>query len=351
MDKISIIIPVYNAAKYLKRCIDSIVSQSYENIEIICVNDGSTDNSLNILKEYADDKRIVIISKENAGVSSARNDAIKASTGDYIAFVDSDDWLEQDAIECLYNAIKEKNVDVVRANYYKEYVDNKQIKSEELCDLKDKVYRVEDEDFDKLVIDRLLNGTLQCYLWLLLIKKEYIIDKISFREDIKLMEDTIFYIELLSSVNSIYFMDKPIYHYFCNQDSCTRSSSYYIRNMNNLVKVNQYLNDIIKCGEYNDEKRIETMNTVHLNMIMGFFFLMVKNKNVKNSELIIEMIKIIEDERVQKLVGASNMKLLPIHLRIPIILIINKKYKLLFQFYNLRKALSYTKDFITRRRN
>lgn len=119
MSKVSIVIPVYNAELYISRCLDSIINQTYTDLEIICVNDGSKDNSLQILKKYQEkDERIFVIDKENAGVSEARNDAIKRSSGQYITFVDSDDWLEKDAIELMYKALIENNADVVRSNYY-----------------------------------------------------------------------------------------------------------------------------------------------------------------------------------------------------------------------------------------
>src|SRR5690606_32725285 len=92
--KISIIIPIYNASAFLEKCIDSVINQSYDNLEIILINDGSTDSSLDICKKYANsDDRIKLINKENGGVSSARNMGLEVVTGDYIGFVDSDDYI------------------------------------------------------------------------------------------------------------------------------------------------------------------------------------------------------------------------------------------------------------------
>lgn len=106
MIKVSIIVPIYNVEKYLKRCIDSIIEQSYTNIEIILVNDGSTDNCLDICQLYAQqDPRIIIINKENGGLSSARNMGLDYATGEYIMFVDSDDWIRIDTVELLLNDI------------------------------------------------------------------------------------------------------------------------------------------------------------------------------------------------------------------------------------------------------
>lgn len=113
MPKVSIIIPVYNTEKYLRECLDSVVSQTLKDIEIICINDGSTDNSLQILKEYAqNDNRIKIIDKENGGISFARNTGLQSATGKYVGFVDSDDWIELNFYEKLYNTAIKYGADI-----------------------------------------------------------------------------------------------------------------------------------------------------------------------------------------------------------------------------------------------
>lgn len=115
--KISIIIPVYNVEKYLSKCLSSVINQTYKNLEIICVNDGSTDSSLKILEEFAtNDNRIKILNKENGGLSRARNCGLSNATGDYCYFVDSDDWIELDTIEKLLSKMLSYNVDCVVHN-------------------------------------------------------------------------------------------------------------------------------------------------------------------------------------------------------------------------------------------
>jgi glycosyltransferase involved in cell wall biosynthesis len=115
---ISVIIPVYNVEKYLRECLDSIVNQSLKNIEIICVNDGSTDNSLEILNEYAQkDDRFVILSQANQGQGVARNKGIDVAQGEYIMFVDPDDWIATGMLELIYNEFKRSNVDVIQFDY------------------------------------------------------------------------------------------------------------------------------------------------------------------------------------------------------------------------------------------
>lgn len=119
MPKVSIIIPVYNVEKYLRQCLDSVVNQTLTDIEIICVNDCSPDNSLSILKEYAEnDNRIKIIDlKENVGLGQARNIAMQQATGEYIMFVDSDDWLELVACKKAYDRINTNESDVCFFTY------------------------------------------------------------------------------------------------------------------------------------------------------------------------------------------------------------------------------------------
>ena len=110
---ISIIVPIYNVEVYIRNCVDSILGQSYENIEIILVDDGSPDNCGDICDEYGSkDKRIKVIHKKNGGLSSARNAGIDIATGDYLGFIDSDDWIESDMYESLYTALTSHKADI-----------------------------------------------------------------------------------------------------------------------------------------------------------------------------------------------------------------------------------------------
>lgn len=116
MPKISVIIPVYNTEKYLSRCLDSVVNQTFKDLEIICVNDGSTDNSNEILDRYASkDNRITVINQKNGGLSAARNTGLRHASGQYIGFVDSDDWIDIDYYECLIGLAERNNADIVMA--------------------------------------------------------------------------------------------------------------------------------------------------------------------------------------------------------------------------------------------
>ena len=155
MSKVSIIVPVYNVEKYLRKCIDSLVNQTLNDIEIICINDGSTDKSIKILKEYKNkDSRIILLNQENSGQSVARNRGIEIAKGEYLGFVDPDDWIDLDYYEKLYNAASTNDTDIavggiIRVtgikkkkflNFEKETLtDNTKLKFE-LCDVPEKSY-------------------------------------------------------------------------------------------------------------------------------------------------------------------------------------------------------------------
>lgn len=155
MPKVSVIVPVYNVEKFLKRCLDSIIYQTLEDIEIICINDGSTDESSDILKMYkAVDDRIIVINQNNAGQSAARNKGIDIAKGEYIGFVDSDDWIDLEFYEKLYNSAKKYDADIAvggiirlhkhNNKYYlkieDEVVTEDTNKKFELCDVPEKSY-------------------------------------------------------------------------------------------------------------------------------------------------------------------------------------------------------------------
>lgn len=119
MEKISVIVPVYNSSKYLRRCIESIAGQTYSNLEIILINDGSTDDSGAICDEYAEkDERIIVVHQQNAGASIARNRGLDICTGEYIGFVDGDDWIAEDMYEFLYKSILNYGADISICGYY-----------------------------------------------------------------------------------------------------------------------------------------------------------------------------------------------------------------------------------------
>ncbi len=140
---VSLIVPVYNAEGYLSRCLESLLNQTYPLIEIICVNDGSMDRSLEIIREYKrQDNRIQLIDKRNTGVSDSRNQALKKITGHYVMFVDSDDWLSPNTVEVLIEEAIDSNSDLVMCGYVREFSNRSK---EKVFNLPDRVVYEEEE--------------------------------------------------------------------------------------------------------------------------------------------------------------------------------------------------------------
>ena len=178
-DKVTIIVPVYNAEKYLEKCIKSLINQTYNNLEIILIDDGSLDKSWNICNNFAKkDTRIKVYHKENGGVSSARNWGLSNSSGKYILFVDSDDWLEDNMIEILYREIEEQKVDVSICNFF-----CNDEKSQKINDkTNNKIISDDRKEKIKYLFEESLFGG---YLWNKLIRKS-IIGDIVFDENVKI---------------------------------------------------------------------------------------------------------------------------------------------------------------------
>ncbi|MDO4379127.1 MAG: glycosyltransferase family 2 protein [Erysipelotrichia bacterium] len=124
MNKVSIIVPVYKVEPYILRCVDSLVNQTYKNIEIILVDDGSPDNSIDLVKENYNDERIVIVRQSNQGSGQARNNGIKRAVGQYLFFVDGDDFIEENTLELMINRLEEDNSSLVICDYYKYFTDD-----------------------------------------------------------------------------------------------------------------------------------------------------------------------------------------------------------------------------------
>lgn len=232
MPKISVIVPVYNMEKYLKRCVDSILLQSFSDFEVILVDDGSKDTSGDICDSYAlSDSRIRVIHKENGGVSAARNAALDIASGEYITFCDSDDYVENDWLEQFYNYIvSDTCVDVVSINF--NVVGNKNdifIKSSEYPELK-KFFNSENSAIEYLIFD-ILCGKSGWAVWTRIFKKS-ILDmyNIRFCESCgNYAEDMIFVLEYTLKARGVQVLDYRGYNYFQRSDSMMHKSEVVIR--------------------------------------------------------------------------------------------------------------------------
>ena len=239
---ISIMGPVYNVEEYLKECIDSIINQTYKRIEIILVDDGSTDKSGKICDDYAKiDKRIKVVHKENGGLSDARNVGISVSSGKYIAFVDSDDWVEKTMYKKMYSLCKKYDADICVCGYFREYKDETISK----CSSKGVVYKKED------ALRELIKGvTIQDHAWTKLYKKslwehiEYPVGKVY--EDIRTTY------RVFQEAGIVCLLSERMYHYRQRKGSIARDG-FTNKKIEWLEAIKEMDHDIKENSvEYND---------------------------------------------------------------------------------------------------
>ena len=204
MPKVSVIVPIYNVEKYLEKCINSLLSQTLEDIQIILVNDGSKDNSGNIAKEYEQNNkdRVIYVEKENGGLSDARNYGLKYATGDFIAFLDSDDYIEKNAYEEMYNKAIEENADYVECDFIWEFPNKIRV---------DKQYPYKNK--------KEMLSFVRVVAWNKLIKRQLITDNnLEFPKGLR-YEDVEFTYKLIPFINKFTYVDKPFIHYVQREGS------------------------------------------------------------------------------------------------------------------------------------
>jgi len=226
--KISVIVPIYNASKSLNKCIESIRNQTYNNIEIILIDDGSKDNSFEICNSYTElDSRIIVIHQENQGVSVARNNGLKKSTGDFIIFVDSDDFLDEKACEIMLKEIIDNNCDISISN--KDfYIGDKILKN---ILYKENHFLREEKEKELFILDLMtpyfdekMNDVkyLSCGVTAKIFKSEIIKNNnIYFQENCRFGEDVIFNLYCFQHAKKISYINADTYHFCVNNDSST----------------------------------------------------------------------------------------------------------------------------------
>lgn len=278
MVKISVIVPVYNNDKYLRKCLQSIVSQTFTDIEIICINDGSTDNSLEILKDFARlDNRIIIIDGENKGVSCARNAGLAVANGEYAGFVDSDDWIDADFYEKLYTAAKKHNADIAVCGIKR----LRRWKWKYHLKFAGEVY-TEDNNMKFLLCD----VPDKCYVWNKIYKLEELRKHaIDFEVDVY-YEDRYFTAQALVYLKSLVVVPDTYYNYWTNNNSIVKtksarkdSDSKYTKEKtmhflkSNNINLDHYFKEIkkfkifgltvMKVKYYKDKKEYLLFNQIH----------------------------------------------------------------------------------------
>ena len=240
---VSIIVPIYNCESYLNKCVNSLINQTYKNLEIILIDDGSKDNSLKLCKEYSSkDERIIVIHKENGGVSTARNMGLDNAHGQYITFVDSDDWLKYDTIEYLLNESMKNNSEITICDCVN--VTGEKVKIQEKY--KDNFIMENGEGIQAILYRK------YCSVWGQLFKRE-VIDNIRFNETLSNNEDTLFLINVYNRANRIFQSKEIKYNYNVQSaNSLTKLKSKKL--ILDQLKARDYIYDFIKQNNINEEK-------------------------------------------------------------------------------------------------
>lgn len=278
--KISVIVPVYNVERYLEKCIDSIIGQTYSNLEIILINDASTDNSCYICNKYKEiDKRIVLINNEkNLGLSATRNKGIQIATGKYLVFVDSDDWINANMIQRLYNLITEYNACIVQCNYVKVFDEN----IDENDNLKKNKEIKVLNNLEALEIMYNPDG-VDVVVW----NKIYKIDL--FKDirfpDTKIHEDEFVTYKLLDISNSIVLTNESMYFYRERIGSIT-NSEFNIKRLDIIEAIEEKV-FYFKTKKY---KYLELISLRQLQNILIHYYVFVYESNINNKNIYLDRI-------------------------------------------------------------
>lgn len=295
MVEISVILPVYNAEGYLRQCLDSLLSQTFDDFEVICIDDGSTDKSLSILLEFEQqDNRFKVIHQKNFGVAITRNDALNLIEGNYVYFMDADDYLDNTAFQKLYDNITSNNSDFAILKAY--FVNGDEKYKYPAFDLDDEFKKVDFNNFTFTYQD-IKNHVLNDLFapWFKLYNKKFILDnKITF-PIIKSYSDAPFHVESMLKASKISFVPEYLYYYRENEDSLVHSSKNTLCFVPMSDCIEKILNDTNHFDEF--EKEFEAFKVVKIAYYMGFsesdeFFIKtkeyLKSIDFENNDLILK---------------------------------------------------------------
>lgn len=256
---ISVIVPVYNVENCLKKCVLSILNNTYKKIEVILVDDGSTDRSPDICDEFMNnDNRIIVIHKKNGGLSSARNTGLNVHKGEYVFFVDSDDWIEHNTFEVLLENAEKSKSDIVECGYIKEFSNGKKQFFEP------KVMLLENKE--NIAQELLLQKSLVVNVWNKLYTSK-VIGNVRFQEG-KNNEDNLFMIDLLNNIKKISILSTMYYHYVIRSNSITQSKT-------SIKKVEDWYFALNYMKNYIDGKYITLKNISLYCYCKGLFFILL----------------------------------------------------------------------------
>ncbi|GAL67062.1 glycosyltransferase [Jejuia pallidilutea] len=250
--KISIIVPVYNAENFISKCIESILAQTYNNLEIILVNDGSTDNSLSVCNRFKElDSRIILINQKNEGTSSARNKGLKVATGEYIGFVDGDDFIDKKMYEILMSTILECNLKLAECNFVK----STSYESLNYDDLNIEIESV-DQAISRIEKPGFYSVCTKIFYLDLLKNIQFVYGKVH--------QDALFVSEVYKKIEKVGYINLPLYTYTVDNESVTRTHYNYkkVEGIDVILETNK---NLLKLTKHKDNKAL--LNKVLVNYL------------------------------------------------------------------------------------
>lgn len=289
MDLISIIIPVYNVEKYVEKCAASLVTQTYNNLELIFINDGSTDSSGELCHKIVDSNtcasvKMIVIDKENGGVSSARNAGLQIASGKYIMYVDPDDYCEPQYVEKLYRAIVDNDCDMAECSYFVDYTSD-DVRGCKLPFAEPTI----DDVYDALFYDGISMDKLPAYLWLGIFKADVVKENnIRFNENVKYGEDFLFFVEYSRFCKRIAIVNEPLYHSVHRDGSSASRLKFSIdHSMRTLYLTDEFVR-IMEDIEWDLKERYIAKR--YVNFIPQAAILLTRTKKIKNRRKQIKML-------------------------------------------------------------
>lgn len=327
LSKISIIVPVYNAGKTLKECVNSIIGQSYHAWELWLIDDGSGDLSGEMCDKFsALDSRIHVVHKENGGVSAARNTGLDNAEGEYVLFVDSDDYLELNALERLVNSAKGTGADIVMFGFYYHFKETNMIKKNVIS----REFVGNNEDFVSEMFNEVFEKELLNPPWNKLVRRELLLkNSICFMSDFSICEDMIFTVDSLQACCDMVFLEDALYHYiYKREDNLVNRfhPNYHDALQVYVGKVKQYL------ARNNGSERLQDgICTFYVNQMIAYLKKMYMVSGYEKEREYDELKRICEEKDFRSMVEKYNPR--SIKKRIVISCIKHKRYRLLHVLY------------------
>lgn len=301
--KVSVIIPIYNVEKYIEKCLNAVINQTLKEVEIIIIDDGSTDTSGIISGKISQiDTRIILVKNTNCGVSKSRNQGLELARGEYVVFLDSDDYIEEDMLRKMYLVAEKLSCEVIQCNYaidnngkykkvYQNIVENKLLKKDEIV---------------KYLKQQLITGSLTTYVWDKMYKRDFLQkNNLIFREELDMFEDWYFIMDLVTCLKRFAFISDNLYYYRVVRNSLCRK---YISNYEDLL-INlqcEKLKYMDKWNLNNSLYKYKYIISLYEDIIKLIYYILDKNHKLNTKTQLLKFNTIIQSNLIEENFNKQN---------------------------------------------